>query len=186
MIVKQGEATPKTADSADSVFVGHLVTNQPLTEAKCSSCPSYCAGHSRTRVTLWSPWASGPQHTQSGWERRWLIREEMLSSPEEGSRERFVSKVPPVLQAQRLVFRGEGVQGREIRALSPQLSLGGCLVLMLTLGVGFSLAAIELILYSTPMYILGLVRERYLGHGAHDRKCTMRLYRPYPVLSAGL
>lgn len=72
----------KTADSADSVFVGHLVTNQPLTEAKCSSCHSYCAGHSRTRVTLWSSWASGPQGTKRGWEGRGTVSTGMLSSPE--------------------------------------------------------------------------------------------------------
>ena len=84
---------------------------------------------------------------------------------EEGSRERFVSKVPPVLLAQRLAFRGEGVRGREIGALSPQLSLGGCLVLLLTLGVGLSSASTELVLYSTPTYILGFVRERTLAVG---------------------
>lgn len=80
MIVKPGGATLKTADSADSVFVGHLVTNQPLTAAKCSSCHSYCAGHSRTRVTLWSLWASGPQHTKYGWEGKGSVSQGMLSS----------------------------------------------------------------------------------------------------------
>lgn len=67
---KAEEGQLKTADSADNVFVGHLVTNQPLTEAKCSSRHPYCAGHSRTRVTLWSSWASGPQGSKRGWERR--------------------------------------------------------------------------------------------------------------------
>lgn len=85
MIVKSGGATLKTADSADSVFVGHLVTNQPLlTEAKGSFCRSYCAGHSRTRVTLWSPWASGPRHRKRGWEGRGSGTGGTLSSPGRG------------------------------------------------------------------------------------------------------
>lgn len=84
MIVKPGGATLKTADSADSVFGGHLVTNQPLTEAKCSSCHSFCAGHSRTRVTLWSPWASGPQRHKRGGEGRGSGTEGMLSCPGRG------------------------------------------------------------------------------------------------------
>lgn len=36
---------------------------------------------------------------------------------EEVLRERFVSKVPPVLLAQRLVFGGEGVRGEGVGAL---------------------------------------------------------------------
>lgn len=129
VIVKPGGAAPKTADPADSVFAGHLVTNQLLTEAKCSSCHSYCAGHSSTRVTLWSLWASGPQHTETGWETRGSL--EMGCSPlqEEGSRERCVSKVPPGLLAQRLACGGEGVRGRGTGALcpspSPSLALEG-------------------------------------------------------------
>lgn len=120
---------PKTADSADHVFVGHLVTNQPLTEAKGSFCHSYCAGHSRARVTLWSLWASGAT-ALSAWLGGVGAQVQKRCSPPqgEGSREDASrgASCPPGSGIG--VWRGKREEGRGLGmgTLSPQLSPRSC------------------------------------------------------------
>lgn len=93
------------------MFAGHLVTNQPLTEAKGSSCHSYCAGHSRTRVTLWSPWASGPQRCKRGWAARGSGTHGMLSSPGTGPQGRIcLQGASCPLSSEAGVWRGQGTR----------------------------------------------------------------------------
>lgn len=89
----------RAADSADSVLVEHLVTNQLLTAAQGSSCHPYWAGHSRTRVTPWSSWASGPLGAERGWEAR---GEQTLCPCRKGLWETLVSQ---------LLVPGEGQRG---------------------------------------------------------------------------
>lgn len=58
MLVRHCKArrpTQKTADFADNVLVGHLVSNQPVTGGQTSARSRHCAGHSWGRVTPWSP-----------------------------------------------------------------------------------------------------------------------------------
>ena len=122
MIVKPGGATLKTADSADHVFVGHLVTNQPLTEAKGSSCHSYCAGHSRARVTLWSPWAGGATALSAWPGGRGLRYRTDALLPREKGQGKMRLEVPPVLLARGLGFGGE--RGEKVGAWGWGLCLG--------------------------------------------------------------
>lgn len=90
-----------------TVFAGYLVSNRPLTEAKCPSCHPYCVGHSRTRVTLWSPWASGAHAVSMAGRERPCLGRGGSALQEEDSGGRFLLSLvlPDLLLAQVLGFR---------------------------------------------------------------------------------
>lgn len=137
MIVKPGGVTLKTADSADHVLAGHLVTNRPLTEAKGSSCHPYCAGHSRARVTLWSPWASGAT-ALSAWPRgRGLRYRRDALLPREKGQGKMHLEAPPVLLARELGFGGE--RGGKVGAWGWGLCLPSSALEVGSLESGYSL-----------------------------------------------
>lgn len=158
--------------------MGHLVTNQLLTEAECSPCHSYCAGHSSPRVTLWSLWASGTQPTDTGRETRGSLETGCSLLQEEGSRGGWVSPVPSGAPGSRAGGGGgarrteKGHWGLVSLSPTPGSALEGTRA-DADSGSWFLPGPPQSSFFSVSRYILGLAR----GHT--NRKHIARLCRPY-------